>query len=197
MKPQPSTSVMRADDVLQFERDLVQTAQCLSRSLRKSQKTDTSQDAVSGATLETSPQSVSSALAGLAAVIPKKWHAASRQAFDLFSTSQVETFKSLARWEGTVLAVEDDHMLARLIDLEGATADLEAEILLDEISPADLLRVEEGAIFYWTVGYLDTTGGQRKRESIIRFRSLPRWREKDIERSKKAAASIREELDWQ
>lgn len=113
------------------------------------------------------------------------------------ASSSSDTFRVLARWEGIVLAVESDFFVARLTDLETDMPHLEADILLEEVSPADRSRVELGAIFYWTIGFLDTLGGQRTRESVIRFRSLPKWRSQDLEKAMKTAEEIRDELDWQ
>ena len=82
-------------------------------------------------------------------------------------------FISLQKWECVVLQVLDDSFIARLIDLTNESPDEEAEFALDEVHREDQLLIAEGAVFYWSIGYLET-GGQRRRVSDIRFRRLPK-----------------------
>lgn len=95
-------------------------------------------------------------------------------------------FLELQKWEGIVLQISKDSMVARLIDLSEKESEGEVEFALDEIHSDDLPLVKPGAIFYWTIGYLDK-GGQRIRASIIRFRRLPRWRTEELDAAKKDA----------
>ena len=86
-------------------------------------------------------------------------------------------------------------MVARLIDLSEKESEGEAEFALDEIHSDDLPLVKPGAIFYWTIGYLDK-GGQRIRASIIRFRRLPRWRTEELDAAKKDAEYTQKLFKW-
>ena len=84
-------------------------------------------------------------------------------------------FVSLQKWEGTVLKKGDQSFFARLVDLTAPNIDEEAEFALEEVPESDVSLMEEGAIFYWDIGYLDQTNGQRLRASSLRFRRLPAW----------------------
>jgi len=107
-----------------------------------------------------------------------------------------DRFLLLQKWEGTVIEVCRDSFIARLVDLTERGADEEAEFDVDEVSVADRPLIEAGSVFYWSIGYTDTAGGQRKRMSTIRFRRLPMWTSKELEEAKNKAAKTRALLDW-
>lgn len=83
-----------------------------------------------------------------------------------------ETFVTLQAWEGVVLEVEEEVFQARLTSTD-ETPDQYAEIYLEEVDQADLRLVKPGAVFYWTIGYLQKPTGTTMRASILRFRRLP------------------------
>ncbi|HDG98847.1 MAG TPA: hypothetical protein ENG73_11885 [Desulfobacterales bacterium] len=105
-------------------------------------------------------------------------------------------FLSLQKWEGIVFKVLEDSFIARLTDLTEKGPDEEAEFAIDEVHEEDRSLIKEGAIFYWSIGYLET-GGQRRRVSDIRFRRLPRWESKEIESARKEANRLRDILEWE
>lgn len=107
-----------------------------------------------------------------------------------------DRFFLLQKWEGAILQVLEDSFLARLVDLTSGGPDEEAEFPLEEISEADRSLVEPGAIFYWSIGYIDSIRGQRTRASVIRFRRLPIWKPEELEKAKHRAQSIRDLLNW-
>jgi len=99
-------------------------------------------------------------------------------------------FVALQVWEGIVEEVREDTFLARLVDRHGTTPDHEAEIYTEEVSPGDRKLMAPGAVFYWSIGYLDTSSGQRKKESVIRFRALPRWSTADLARARERVRAL-------
>lgn len=103
---------------------------------------------------------------------------------------------ALQKWEGRVNAVGEGHFEATLADLTGDGPAEEAAFDLDEVSPQDRALVKPGAVFYWSVGYRDAVKGQRTRESIIRFRRLPRWSLPDRVEADERAARWTESLGW-
>jgi hypothetical protein len=107
-----------------------------------------------------------------------------------------DSFVSLQKWEGVVLAVEHDSFLARLIDLTQGGTEEEAEFSLDDISEEDKPLLKPGAIFYWNIGYHDSRTGQRRKVSEIRFRRLPAWTSKEIEAAKREAIRLRDLIGW-
>jgi hypothetical protein len=106
-------------------------------------------------------------------------------------------FTSLQEWEGIVTEVRNDAFLARLIDLTHRGADEEAEFPNDEVSEEDKPLVRPGAIFYWHIGYHTSYSGQRTRVSVIRFRRLPAWTQREIDAAKQEAERIGKALGWQ
>jgi hypothetical protein len=105
-------------------------------------------------------------------------------------------FLSLQKWEGTVLNVLNGSFIARLTDLTEKGPDEEAAFAVEEVHSEDKTLIEEGAIFYWNIGYLET-GGQRRRVSDIRFRRLPKWESKEIESAREEANHLRDSLEWE
>ncbi len=106
-------------------------------------------------------------------------------------------FISLQKWEGIVMDVMDDAFLARLIDLTQKGTDEEAEFSFDEISEEDKPLIRSGAIFYWNIGYHTSYSGQRTRTSLIRFRRLPAWTQREIDAAKREAERLGKALGWQ
>ncbi len=107
----------------------------------------------------------------------------------MFAPPLRESFLDLQKWEGHVLDVLKETFLARLIVTQGEGPDQEAEIYLEEVDEDDRRLIQPGAIFYWTVGYLDRPSG-RMRASILRFRRLPRWTTDDLMRAEAEAEHL-------
>lgn len=111
--------------------------------------------------------------------------------------SRPARFTLLRNWEGYVLDVTDDSFLARLVDISGNNeGDEEAEIFLSEVVEDDRPLVEEGAVFYWSLGYRDEPNGMRIRVSGVRFRRLPSDTDLELLRARARAEETVERLDW-
>lgn len=100
-----------------------------------------------------------------------------------------EFFRALQKWEGYVLDVGSDIFHARLVSTFGEGPDQEAEIYLEEVDGEDQALVQVGAVFYWTIGYLDRPAG-RLRGSILRFRRLPALSEAELEAARREAQKL-------
>ncbi len=107
-----------------------------------------------------------------------------------------DRFLSFQKWEGIVIEVSNTSFVARLIDLTANGPDEEAEFSIEEISKEDRGLLQPGAIFYWNIGYHDTSKGQRIRSSLIRFRRLPVWQKAEIDEAKQNAVKLRDVIDW-
>lgn len=101
-----------------------------------------------------------------------------------------EHFNALQKWVGVILSVERDVFAARLTPVVGEGPDQEAEIYLNEIVEEDHDLIQPGAVFYWSIGYLDRPSG-RVRASVIRFRRLPAFTNTDIEAAHATASELR------
>lgn len=105
-----------------------------------------------------------------------------------------EYFLAMQRWEGHVIDVGHDTFRARLVPIIGEGSDQEAEIYTQEVAADDRSLIELGAVFYWSIGYLDKPSG-RLRASIIRFRRLPVWSKRELENADAKADKLRGLLD--
>ncbi|GAA4929090.1 hypothetical protein GCM10023204_40910 [Actinomycetospora succinea] len=88
-------------------------------------------------------------------------------------SAKPEKFVPLEGWEGVVESVSDGSFGARVLSMDLLADEETVELPLREVSDEDLRLVEPGAVFYWTIGYAITRGGQRRRESLLRFRRIP------------------------
>ena len=100
-------------------------------------------------------------------------------------------FSVLQRWEGSVLEVKSKSFIARLADSDIPDRYEEAELPINEVFKDDHEQLVVGAIFYWTIGYLDQLSG-RQRVSEIRFRRLPVWSKSDLRKDNGNVALLRD-----
>ncbi len=85
-------------------------------------------------------------------------------------------FHAIQEWEGYVVEIENNNIVAHLVDLTAGKSfeSEEAVIPFTEISDHDLKFLKIGSIFRWVIGYEQTIEGTKKRVSNIVFRDLPR-----------------------
>ena len=96
---------------------------------------------------------------------------------------------SIQKWEGRVISLSGDTFKATLSSLVGDESDQEAEIYIEDVTPDERLYIEPGAVFYWSIGYLERPSG-RRRESILRFRRLPMWTSDEVKKKAKKSLAI-------
>lgn len=90
----------------------------------------------------------------------------------------------LQRWIGRVVSVHSDRFVAITTDATNPRNPAEeVEFDLAEVSEGDRSLVAEGAVFYWSIGYRDSLGGQRERTSSLRFVRSPRLSEAAVDRA--------------
>lgn len=100
-------------------------------------------------------------------------------------------FDIVLQWEGVVREIEGDSVRAELLDLTDPSAAMEImEIPLAEIPVGDQPLLKEGSVFYWSIGYETSPGGQIRRVSEIRVRRTPRWSQHTINAIRAKAASL-------
>ena len=95
----------------------------------------------------------------------------------------------LQEWEGYVVEMGGDDLVARLVDLTAGSSheDEEAVIPLAAISESDVAAVDVGSIFRWVIGYERSPAGTKKRVSRIVFRDRPRMEERDFQEGRRWA----------
>jgi hypothetical protein len=94
-----------------------------------------------------------------------------------------ERFQAIQKWEGQVISVGKETFSVQLIPLVGEGApQQETEIYLEDVDSSDRFLIKPGAVFYWSIGYLDRPSG-RVRASILRFRRLPTWSEQELKQA--------------
>jgi hypothetical protein len=106
--------------------------------------------------------------------------------------------RTTQRWEGYVERVEGDVFLARLVDLTNPANDDEVtEVSIEEeVSPGDRALVAPGAVFYWSIGYTRSPGGQLQGSSQLRFRRQPRWTAEELVMAERDAQALDERIGW-
>lgn len=106
-------------------------------------------------------------------------------------TLPLERIRVLQQWEGVVTDITDDSFFAELQDLADECQPIEiVEIPIDEVPEDDRPLLVCGGIFYWSIGYETSAGGQLRRMSEIRLRRTPRWTKRAIQRVKKRAEDL-------
>jgi len=94
----------------------------------------------------------------------------------------------LQQWEGVVTSIRDGEITCRLRDLiQRDSPEERATISLDEVADADRPLVEIGAVFYWSIGYQIEPHGTKRLASTVRFRRLPVWTQRDLQRVEQEA----------
>lgn len=98
-----------------------------------------------------------------------------------------DTKRLLQQWECVVLSTDDETVHCEMHDLTNETNQIEfAELLWSEFNEYDKPLLQEGAVFYWSIGHLRKESGQVRRFSETRLRRMPKLsRSKVLEISRK------------
>jgi hypothetical protein len=104
------------------------------------------------------------------------------------------TFSPTKEWEGYVVAVVSDHVIANIRDLNAGENRVSStvEIPLKELNARDVARLKRGMIFRWAIGYFRSPSGTKQRHSNIVFRDLPQWSKRELADARKEAAEMAE-----
>ena len=93
------------------------------------------------------------------------------------------SFITLNKWEGKILCQTDNGYVAEIRDAITPNEPLEEiELGFDDVSDNDKKLAVPGAIFYWVIGYLVKPTGRIK-TSEFRFRRLPVWTQKELDKA--------------
>lgn len=104
-----------------------------------------------------------------------------------------EQFVARQQWEGYVESISADEFFARLVGVIGDRDEVSSAIPMEDVHPEDTDLVQVGAVFYWTIGYYEGPSG-RRRSSDVRFRRMPRWSKRDVDRTLREAKIRAERL---
>jgi hypothetical protein len=108
-----------------------------------------------------------------------------------------EQVRVLQQWECVVTDVDEASFFAELQDLGDPSCPIEiVQIPLDEVPREDHDLLECGSVFYWSIGFETSPGGQLKRVSEIRFRRTPRWTKRAIENVERQAEELLGTYGW-
>ena len=104
-------------------------------------------------------------------------------------------FEILQQWEGVVNEITDESIWAELRDLTRQSLAIEVvELLLEEIPRADRPLLKIGGVFYWSIGYETSPGGQIRRVSEIRVRRTPQWSRHSVDSVRAKAKDLFQRL---
>lgn len=106
------------------------------------------------------------------------------------------TFHVLQEWEGYVVQLDVNELVARLVDLTAGSSveEEEAVIPLAEVDDYDAQRIRLGSVFRWVIGYEHSPTG-KKRVSQIVFRDRPAITKTDVNAGVKWAEEVIRSLD--
>lgn len=86
----------------------------------------------------------------------------------------VNRVKLLQQWECVISRVHDDCVECEMHDLTDESMPAEqAEVYLEEFNHYDRPLLQEGAVFYWSIGHEISRTGQVRRYSDLRVRRMP------------------------
>ncbi len=105
-------------------------------------------------------------------------------------------FVSLQKWEGVVTDIDEDSFTARLTDLMQSGSDEVIEFSFDDVPSDDRSLIQEGAIFYWNIGF-ETMRGQDRKVSLIKFRRLPKWSKKKMQAMREKGEDLMSQIQWE
>ena len=99
------------------------------------------------------------------------------------------TLQVLQEWEGYVVELRSDELVACLVDVTAGSTheEEEAVIPLASISHGDFDTIACGSIFRWVIGYEGAEAGTKMPVSRIVFRDLPLMTERDFHEGRRWA----------
>jgi hypothetical protein len=87
-------------------------------------------------------------------------------------------------FSGTVLSISETDFTVRIQDTTNPNNSDEIIVLgREEIDLRDIDMLMPGAMLYWYIGYRYGIKCSKRRFSLIRFRCLPKWTNKEIEQA--------------
>lgn len=105
--------------------------------------------------------------------VANKLHAIRKDSVRLRLQGEVKTL--LQHWECIVVGTDDETVHCEMHDLTDEKNSVEyAELLWSEFNEYDKSLLEEGAVFYWSIGHLRKQSGQVRRFSETRLRRMPK-----------------------
>lgn len=104
-------------------------------------------------------------------------------------------FILLQKWEGVVIECDSESFTAHLLDSNGKLPPHDATFSRSELPANEQSLVEPGAPFVWTLGYRQI-GSTRERASVIYFRRLPTWTQKEIVQAEENGRNLLDALGW-
>jgi hypothetical protein len=94
-----------------------------------------------------------------------------------------------------VLESDKDTFTAKLMDSTSKLPTHDAVFARAELPRDEQQLIEAGAPFVWTLGYRKI-GATRERASVIYFRRLPPWSEREITAGEERGKKLSESIGW-
>ncbi len=114
--------------------------------------------------------------------------------FSSFKTNY-DTFISLQKWEGTVIELDKNTIVAKLVDLTHNEHDEIAKLPMEDVQKDEQQLVKPGAVFFLNIGYMISKSGTKSRQTLLLFRDLPVWDQKELENATIRAREMRAKLN--
>jgi len=98
---------------------------------------------------------------------------------DLPIHSNDSEFHGEHKWEGIVLSIDNEKITSRMYDFKHEDYD-EFVFSINQISEDDIELLEEGALFFYFIGYT-LENGEKKKSDLIKFRRRVRHSDENID----------------
>ncbi|SRR5260370_1559394 len=105
-------------------------------------------------------------------------------------------FMLLQKWDGYVIEADEETFSAHLIDSQGVLQPHDATFSRAELPKEEQALVSAGTPFVWTIGYRQI-GATRERASVIYFRRLPAWTDREISNGARAGENLAKAVGWE
>jgi len=116
---------------------------------------------------------------------------------ETFTTDFKNHFSETQNWVGYVIEIKNTTFFARIEDARAIEGTFEeVEIDRKDIEDEDLELLQVGSVFYWSVGY-EYRNGTKSKQSIFRFKRLPKWTSRNIDAAKDLADDLFNNLNWE
>lgn len=105
-------------------------------------------------------------------------------------------FSQSQNWIGYVIEINKETFRAKVEDAyesSGTYEEVEFDLMDVEDEDKELLSI--GSVFYWSIGY-EYRKGTKSKQSMLRFKRLPKWNTTDIDSAKDLADDLYKNLNW-
>jgi len=104
-------------------------------------------------------------------------------------------YKKAQHWIGTIIKINEDFFVAKLVDKNDGGTYETAEFDFNEVSRSDRKLIKKGGVFYFSLGFA-SNNGQIKKESFLRFKRNVPFNDDDINKIEERVNKFDQNINW-